>query len=133
MTTRLARTSRGWIAFAFSEGRAVRGDSVQATIFDENGLGEDTKAWMRKYGYSGGESLDEFLREQADLPDDEASELARKVLGPWLEEWRREGGEEETRAIGRLFMLLSGAALVVVGLAFLGFALIVWRLTDWIG
>jgi hypothetical protein len=107
--------------------------SVQATIFDESGLGQDTKTWTRKYGYSGGESLDEFLHEQADLPKDEAADLAAKALGPWLEEWRRGGGEEETRAFNRFFLLFAGGAVIVLGLAFLGFALIVLRVAESIG
>jgi hypothetical protein len=132
VTTRLVRTSRGWIAFLFNEGRAV-GTSVQVTVFDEDGLGDEPKAWTSKHGFRGGESFDEFLIDEAGLPEGEAEDLAANVLGRWLEEWRRAGGEESSRSFDRLYILFVAGVLVVLALAFLGFALIVWRLVDWIG
>jgi hypothetical protein len=109
------------------------GTSVQTTTFDDEGSGTEPKAWTSKYGYSGGESFEEFLVKEADLPPEEAADLGAKVFGPWLEEWRRTGGEESIRGFNRFYLVLAGGVLVVLGLAFLGLALVVWRLTDWIG
>jgi hypothetical protein len=131
--TRLARTSRGWIAIEFTEGRPW-GTGVLTITFDEEGRGGDAKRWTTRYGYGPGPlPFDDFLVNEAELPPEEASELADKVLGPWLEEWRREGGQADTRAFNRFYVRFMAGVLATVALAFLGFALIVWRLTDWIG
>jgi hypothetical protein len=130
VTTRLARTSLGWIAVEFIEFNAV-GTVVKIIAFDEDGLGGHPRTWTSRHGSARGrESFEDFLVHEADLPREEARALAAKVAGPWLAELR-DGGTDSSR-IDRFTVLFYGGIIAILALAFLGFALIVWRVTDWL-
>jgi hypothetical protein len=53
------------------------------------------RTWLKPKGASDEEpSLAAFLVERLLVPESEAASLASEVLGPWVAEWKRRGGQE---------------------------------------
>src|SRR5918999_231304 len=120
VATRLARTSRGWIAFELGDFPGV-GTAIKIMVFDNEGAGTQPTTWTEKHGSRRGvESFEDFLVNEAQLQPEEAADLAFKVTGPWLAEWRETDVDSSRR--DRFAVLFYGGLIAVLALAVLGFA-----------
>jgi hypothetical protein len=101
---------------------------VQFTFrsFGDDGWANRRGVWSTELGaLPAGEPVDlgVFLRDRFDLPEIEANELAERLRGPLLDQWRTRGGdadEAELRGFGVRLLLVAACVIVVaiVGLVF---------------
>jgi hypothetical protein len=73
-------------------------------------------------------TLPEFLSSELGVPTAEAEGLAQDILGPWLQQWESRGGRERAKGVNRLSATLMAGVGVLIVLACLGVALLIWLL-----
>jgi len=120
-----------------SVGRAVldldrfmgAGLHLRITRFGADGWEDGGKTWFEETQMmTDPQTLPEFLAAELGVPSAEAEELAQGILGPWLQQWESRGGKEQTKATNRLSLALMGGLSVLIVLACLGVALLIWLL-----
>jgi hypothetical protein len=127
--SRLVATSTGFALVEFVQAPRLGERQVTVTGFEESGWENRSKMWTSKYGHNAPEeTLDEFLVWLLRISEDEARGLAQDILGPWLEEWRERGGEEEARSTNHMVKVLAALLAIVALLALVGLAALVWLL-----
>jgi hypothetical protein len=119
---RLVTTSRGPVAIDLEGQISLVGTQVTLTGFGADGWEDAVGVWAGKHGQG---TLAEFMTTYIQIPKPEAEELAKDVLGPWLDEWAARGGEEEARKIKRWSRWFSVGVAVVVALALAGLVALV--------
>ena len=97
------------------------GTQVRITAFSADGWEDDVGLWSGKKGQG---TLAEFMTTYIKIPQPEAEQLAKDVLGPWLDEWELRDGELDRKIKRASRWFFSGVALVVL-LAIVGFVALV--------
>lgn len=107
---------------------------VQFTFhgFGDDGWANKRAVWSTKHGaLPDGEpiELDVFLHDRFDLPEIEANQLAKRLRGPLLDQWRTRGGDveqAELRGFGGRLLLIAACVIVI---AIVGLVLVILQLT----
>ena len=123
--TRLVHTSRGPIEVELQEPIGL-GFGVGVKLYGEDGWAHAEKLWSSKRGHhSKGESLASFLGTFVGIPAEEAQSLATAISTEWRDDWRKRGGEADSRLLKRGAMILMASVVGLLLLALLGVALLV--------
>jgi len=123
---RLVTTSRGPVAIDLDGEMSLTGTQVHLVAFGADGWEDAVGMWANNDGRAPGQgTLVEFMTTYIQIPTEEAEQLAKDVLGPWLDEWAARGGAEEARKIRRFSRWFLSWAAVVVALAVFGLVALV--------
>jgi hypothetical protein len=125
---RLVGTSAGQALIELDRplGREIH---VGVTTFGADGWEEDSSSWLELHPpQPPRQELFAFLNYHLGIPPDEAKTLAAELTGPWLDEWERRGGVEEARTTRRLAVGLTSVLIVLLALAVVAIALLLWLL-----
>lgn len=106
------------------------GVRVVLTAFGADGWEDEVGLWAQTAEQDQG-TLTEFMTKHLGIPKPEAEELAKDVLGPWLEEWETRDGEQ-ARNIKRASRWFVGGAVLVVALALVGLVALGVLLIRWL-
>jgi len=119
---RLVTTSRGPVAIDLEGATSLGGTQVKLVAFGADGWEDAVAVWA---GGGGQGTLAEFMTAYMRIPEAEAEQLAKNVLGSWLDEWAARGGEDEARRVKRFSRWFFGGVAVVLALALVGLGALV--------